>query len=48
LGRTPDIACGTELSVDVTLNEQRHITGVFAGDLLAHQTGCEFVRRSAM
>ena len=35
--------------LNVTLNEQRGITGVFAGDLLAaHRTGYEFVRRSAM
>src|SRR5205807_8688737 len=31
------------------LNDERGITGVFAGDLLAaHEVGCEFVRRSAM
>jgi nickel-dependent lactate racemase len=31
------------------LNEERAITGVFAGDLLgAHKAGFEFVRRSAM
>jgi lactate racemase len=35
--------------LNVTLNEQRQITGVFAGDLIeAHRTGYEFVRRSAM
>jgi lactate racemase len=35
--------------LNVTLNEERAITGVFAGDLLkAHQEGCEFVRQSAM
>jgi len=35
--------------LNVTLNEQRAITGVFAGDLLAaHRAGYEFVRRSAM
>jgi lactate racemase len=35
--------------LNVSLNEQRHITGVFAGDLIeAHRVGCEFVRRSAM
>jgi len=33
----------------VTLNEERQITGVFAGDILrAHKAGTEFVRRSAM
>lgn len=35
--------------LNVTLNEQRAITGVFAGDLLAaHRAGREFVRASAM
>ncbi|MGP8201515.1 MAG: nickel-dependent lactate racemase [Limisphaerales bacterium] len=35
--------------LNVSLNEQREITGVFAGDMIeAHRTGCEFVRRSAM
>ena len=46
-----DIAClaGPSFLLNVTLNEQRQITGVFAGDLLlAHRVGCEFVRRSAM
>jgi len=40
---------GPAFLLNVTLNEQRQITGVFAGDLLqAHQVGCEFVRKSAM
>src|SRR3954468_13293819 len=40
---------GKSFLVNVTLNEQRAITGVFAGNLLgAHKTGFEFVRRSAM
>ncbi len=46
-----DIALGAGRSflVNVTLNETRAITGVFAGDLIAaHQQGCEFVRQSAM
>src|SRR3989475_542733 len=46
-----DIAlrAGPSFLLNVTLNEQRQITGVFAGDLLAaHKVGCEFVRRSAM
>ncbi|MFN8475219.1 MAG: nickel-dependent lactate racemase [Anaerolineae bacterium] len=31
--------------LNVTLNAQHHITGVFAGDMLAaHAAGCEFVR----
>ena len=46
-----DIAlrAGPSFLLNVTLNEGRQITGVFAGDLVAaHQRGCEFVRRSAM
>lgn len=40
---------GPSFLLNVTLNEQRAITGVFAGDLLAaHREGCEFVRQSAM
>jgi nickel-dependent lactate racemase len=36
-------------SLMVTLNAQRQIAGVFAGDMLAaHRVGCEFVKRSAM
>ncbi len=35
--------------LNVTLNERREITGVFAGDLrAAHRAGCDFVKRSAM
>src|SRR6266542_4161866 len=46
-----DIAlrAGPSFLLKVSLNEQKQITGVFAGDLLAaHKAGCEFVRRSAM
>src|SRR5204863_4602478 len=46
-----DIAlrAGPSFLLNVSLNEQKQITGVFAGDLLAaHKVGCEFVRRSAM
>lgn len=46
-----DIAlrAGPSFLLNVTLNEQRQITGVFAGDLFkAHKEGCEFVRKSAM
>jgi lactate racemase len=46
-----DIAlrAGPSFLLNVSLNEQRQITGVFAGDLLAaHKVGCEFVRKSAM
>jgi lactate racemase len=40
---------GPSFLLNVSLNEQRQITGVFAGDLVAaHQAGCDFVRRSAM
>lgn len=40
---------GQSFLVNVTLNDQRQITGVFAGDLIAaHRSGCEFVRQSAM
>jgi nickel-dependent lactate racemase len=40
---------GPSFLLNVSLNEQKQITGVFAGDLLAaHRAGCEFVRRSAM
>jgi nickel-dependent lactate racemase len=40
---------GPSFLLNVSLNEQRAITGVFAGDLIeAHRTGYEFVRRSAM
>ena len=46
-----DIAlrAGPSFLLNVTLNEQRQITGVFAGDLVtAHRAGCDFVRQSAM
>ncbi|MEO7300765.1 MAG: nickel-dependent lactate racemase [Verrucomicrobiota bacterium] len=40
---------GSSFLLNVTLNEQRDITGVFAGDILqAHKVGFEFVRKSAM
>src|SRR5436190_1721063 len=40
---------GESFLLNVTLNEERQITGVFAGDILrAHKAGTEFVRRSAM
>lgn len=40
---------GPKFLLNVTLNERRQITGVFAGDLLeAHRAGREFVRDSAM
>lgn len=46
-----DIAlrCGPSFLLNVTLNEERQITNVFAGDLIeAHKAGIEFVRASAM
>lgn len=46
-----DIAlrAGPSFLLNVTLNERRAITGVFAGDLIeAHRAGREFVRTSAM
>jgi len=40
---------GPSFMLNVTLNEQRQITAVFAGDIIeAHKVGIEFVRRSAM
>ncbi len=40
---------GPSFLLNVTLNEAREITNVFAGDLIeAHRAGTEFVRRSAM
>ncbi len=46
-----DIAlrAGSSFLLNVALNNDRKITGVFAGDLVAaHRLGCEFVRASAM
>jgi len=46
-----EVALRTEPTflLNVTLNRQREITGVFAGDLqAAHAAGCEFCRQSAM
>jgi len=40
---------GPSFLLNVTLNEQRDITNVFAGDIIeAHKTGCVFVKKSAM
>lgn len=40
---------GPSFLLNVTLNEERRITGVFAGDLIqAHKVGIEFVRQAAM
>jgi nickel-dependent lactate racemase len=46
-----DIAlkAGPSFVLNVTLNEERQITNVFAGDILkAHKVGTEFVRKAAM
>ena len=46
-----DIAlkAGSSFLLNVALNDERAITGVFAGDIIeAHREGCEFVRASAM
>ncbi len=38
-----------DFMLNVTLNDAKHITGVFAGDVIvAHRKGCEFVREHAM
>lgn len=40
---------GPNFILNVTLNEKRDITNVFAGDLVkAHTAGCEYVKKSAM
>jgi len=40
---------GPSFVLNVTLNEKRDITNVFAGDIIeAHKIGCEFVKNSAM
>jgi lactate racemase len=41
--------CGPGFLLNVTMNRDKQITGVFAGDLeAAHERGCESVRRTAM
>jgi nickel-dependent lactate racemase len=43
------LRAGRSFLLNVSLDDERRITGVFAGDLIAaHQAGCEFVRGSAM
>jgi nickel-dependent lactate racemase len=40
---------GPSFLLNVTLNDERRITNVFAGDLReAHRAGCDYVRKSAM
>ncbi|MGV3772296.1 MAG: nickel-dependent lactate racemase [Verrucomicrobiales bacterium] len=47
--KTIALRVGSSFLLNVTLNEKRDITGVFAGDLIeAHRTGYEFVRQAAM
>lgn len=47
--RDAALRVGPSFLLNVTLNDQRQITGVFAGDLIrAHRVGCEFVKASAM
>jgi len=43
------LSVGPSFLLNVTLNEQKEITNVFAGDLIAaHKVGIEYVRESAM
>src|SRR6185436_9780126 len=47
--RAVALRVGPSFLLNVSLNEHRDVTGVFAGDLIeAHRHGYEFVRRSAM
>jgi lactate racemase len=47
--RDAALLAGPSFLLNVTLNHQLQITGVFAGDLVkAHRLGADFVRRSAM
>lgn len=40
---------GPSFLINVTLNDERKITGIFAGDVIeAHKKGAEFVKKSAM
>lgn len=42
------LMAGCDFSVNVALDELRHITGIFAGDMQqAHENGVEFVRKQA-
>lgn len=41
--------CPPDLSLNVTINKRKEITGVFAGEMIqAHEAGCGFARRSVM
>jgi nickel-dependent lactate racemase len=47
--RDAALRVGPSFLLNVSLNERRDITGVFAGDMIeAHRVGCEYVRSSAM
>jgi lactate racemase len=47
--RDAALRVGPSFLLNVSLNEERDITGVFAGDIIAaHKAGCEFVRAAAM
>ena len=47
--REAALMCGPNFLLNVTMNRDKQITGVFAGDLeQAHERGCESVRRTAM
>lgn len=49
MAREVNRMCMPHFLLNVTLNERKEITGVFAGELFeAHARGCEFVRRNAM
>lgn len=40
---------GCDFMLNVTLNDKREITGIFAGDIFnAHRTGCDFVGKSSI
>jgi len=47
--RDAALRVGPSFLLNVTLNEERQITGVFAGDIIkAHKVGADFVKKSAM
>lgn len=47
--RNVALRAGPTFLLNVTLNDTREITGVFAGDLIqAHQAGCAFAKQAAM
>jgi nickel-dependent lactate racemase len=47
--RQSGAAIPVDFLINVTLNEQREITGFFCGDVIAtHESGCAFVKETAM